>query len=61
VAHTGLLTRRVNGLHRFETIIHKADEQVSVTMNARNTNRSRPGAAPNYLSNVMLESALNFR
>ena len=46
VARTRLLTRRVNGLHRFETILHQADKQVSVMMNARNTNRSQTGAAP---------------
>jgi hypothetical protein len=58
-ARTRLLTRRVSGLHRFETILRQADEQVSVMMNRRNTNRSQPGAARGFSVIPELDHALH--
>jgi hypothetical protein len=41
VARTRLLTRRVNGLHRFETILRQAAAQFGAKSNRANTNRTR--------------------
>jgi hypothetical protein len=41
VARAKLLTRRAEGLHTFESILHQADEQVAAMVNHASTNRTR--------------------
>jgi hypothetical protein len=43
VARAQPLTRRADGLHRFETILHQADEQVAAMFHAQNTNQTQSG------------------
>ena len=62
VARTRLLTRRVSGLHRFETIFHPG-RRTCLGRDEPKEYKSKPTrrGPQAYLSNVMLESALNFR